>query len=219
MTVSLKICNDALTYAKQDAQISSIDEESVESTRCLRIYENTRKSILQDFNWGFNVRTEKLTVISSEGLSDGYQYSYALPSNLLTIIKIGDVNDRFMTYQEGNKLNIWEKSLSADGKSVEIHSNVELAQAKVAIDVDTVALYDPLFEEYFAYSMAMKLATMYRIDAKLYAQVQSEYAYAMSRAKEHCSNQDSVAWDDHNEYVTARNGNGVNYGQNNNIEL
>ena len=219
MTINLEMCNLGLAYAKQDATISDITEESVQAKRCSRIYDITRKSILQEFNWGFNTRTEKLALISSGVLTDGYTYAYALPSNLLTVIKLGDVNDQFMTYEYGNQRNIWEKALSSDGKKVEIHSNVELAQAKVTLDVETVALYDPLFKEYFAYALAMKLATAYRIDDKLYKQVKSEYLVALTNAKEHTSNQDRTAWDDSNEYVTARNGNGVTYGETSNIKL
>ena len=122
MTIDLETCNLGLAYAKQDATISDITEESVQAKRCRRIYDITRKVVLQDFNWGFNTRTEKLALISSGVLTDGYTYAYALPSNLLTIIKLGDINDKFMTFEYGNELNIWEKALSADGKSVEIHS-------------------------------------------------------------------------------------------------
>jgi hypothetical protein len=95
-----------------------------------------------------------------------------------------------------------------------------LAQAKISLDIETIALYPALVREYFAYALAMKLATAYRIDDKLYKQVQGEYFVAQANAKEHSANQDRTAWDNSNEYVTDRNGNGVvNGNENSNIKL
>lgn len=196
------ICNNGLGYARQDVSITSIDENSVPAKRCKRFYELNRQSLLSEFPWNFATKVVKLSQLDVV-LNDGFQFSYQFPAGALRILTVATEDTIYEVTNYENKNNEWNPVLGADNKSQEIHSSIENAYALVIFNVTTETVYDPKFAEYLSYSLAVKLANLYKITDKKTLLI--EFVEARDEAYAFHANQKSMKFDTTNDYVDSRN--------------
>jgi hypothetical protein len=88
MASVLDICNLALSHIGEAANLSSIDppEGSVAAELCSRFYAIARDNVLVMHDWGF--ATRRALPVSLADVPAGWQYAYALPADLLKVIKV-----------------------------------------------------------------------------------------------------------------------------------
>lgn len=200
MTVSTEICNLALGIAKQDATIVSLSDSSTAAKRCDRFYAPLLKSLLQSYPWSFARRVVYLSLLD-EASTKGYAYVYAFPSSALRLETVridgtgGDViidRDQYAVFA------------SSDLKSKQIHTNIEKAKAEITVDIVDENMFDPIFIEYFAAALAVKLGLIYKLNQSDMNDIKQHYAEMKSVAEASTSNEELRSFDTENEYIDVR---------------
>lgn len=80
------ICTTAC-YLVGAEDVSSFDDETRESRLCSRLYDTTKRQLLQCHPWVFAKKQISLARLTDEPLFD-YEYAYQLPSDYLRMVKI-----------------------------------------------------------------------------------------------------------------------------------
>jgi hypothetical protein len=99
MASEVDICNLALGYIGQAANITSLAERSVEAQLCAKFYPIARKTLLEMATWSFSTRRVKLAQVANPTLAIAqgvdanatqgtWQYAYALPNNVINAISV-----------------------------------------------------------------------------------------------------------------------------------
>lgn len=93
------ICNLALGYLGDTANITSLAERSVQAQFCSRFYPIARKTLLEMHNWGFATKRVKLAEVTNPTLAIAqgvdptidqgtWLYAYALPSDAVNTLAV-----------------------------------------------------------------------------------------------------------------------------------
>lgn len=93
MTSIVDICNLALSRLGDAATVSSIDppEGSVQAQHCARFYAVAVREALDAFDWNFATKRATLARYANAVVPPGFQFGYALPTDLLHVIRIENV--------------------------------------------------------------------------------------------------------------------------------
>jgi len=89
MASAVDICNLALSFVGDRANVSSIDppEGSAQAEHCARWYPIARDRLLSEHNWNFATKRAALALLSSVSIS-GWSYAYAMPADCMTAIAV-----------------------------------------------------------------------------------------------------------------------------------
>lgn len=81
MTSEVTICNLALSFLGDEANITSIDPgtESVQAEHCARFYALARDQVLAEGEWGFALRRKPLVELADVTPPESWGYTYAVP--------------------------------------------------------------------------------------------------------------------------------------------
>lgn len=103
ITSVIDICNMALDYCNV-RNITSMDEDTKQSKKCLMWYDTIRKSLLLNMNASFSIKRAILAEVTNIKIAYGYDKAYSLPADCLQVLNLDSpINDRY--YQiEGNYL-------------------------------------------------------------------------------------------------------------------
>lgn len=83
------ICNMALDQLNQ-ANITSLDENTKQSKKCRQWYDVTRQSLLLNMNASFSIARAVLPEVVGFATMNGYEKAYMLPKNCLQVLSVGD---------------------------------------------------------------------------------------------------------------------------------
>lgn len=154
MATVIDICNLALSYLGDEANIVSIDppEGSVQATHCAKFYPMARNELLELHPWRFATVSVQLAEVDNPG--DEWDHAYAWPSNAIRLLSIyhPDTPD---------KLNVETVPFSCEmnsGGDQIIFTNLEAAYAKYIRVVDDTTMFSPLFVQALAWHLAYMLA-------------------------------------------------------------
>lgn len=88
MASEVDICNTALSHLGSDAQISSISppDGSREAGYCKRFYPLARKEMIEQHNWSFALKRQRLAQVTNNSI--GWLYAYALPGDCLKPVRV-----------------------------------------------------------------------------------------------------------------------------------
>lgn len=169
MTTVVKICNMALAHVGQP-RISNISE----SNECDLFYEQVRDEELEGFDYYFGIARQSLAEKASNPLSKQWDYAYAIPSNLKTMIAITnedarETDPKYPFIVEGATL----------------YTNVVRAQAIYAADSDDPSLWSALFRDAVAYKLASRIAIPITQRADFARWAMEQYQGCVSRAQAH----------------------------------
>ena len=144
ITSVLDICNMALDYCNVK-NITSMDEDTKQSRKCLMWYDNVRKSLLLNMNASFSIKRAVLVEVVNHTPVYGYNKAYALPSDCLQVLNLDSpTHDRY--YQiEGNYLH------------VEQNHEGELIKIRYIADIKDVTKFDAEFCDCLALKLAEKI--------------------------------------------------------------
>lgn len=157
MASVIDICNLALSHIGDRANITSIDppEGSVQAEHCARFYPIARDTLLRMHPWTFAVKRVQL---ASAALivpaAHPWQYSYAAPGDLLTILGIYsgarqfDENADEYEYEIGNDTN----------NTRVIFTNCDAATMRYVSLVTDSTRFPPLFTQAVSWMLASHLA-------------------------------------------------------------
>lgn len=142
VTSKIDICNMALDYCN-GRNITSFDEETKESKKCSAWYDIARKSLLMNLNASFSIKRAVLAENTKYEKIYGYEKAFALPSDLLQVLNVGNpLEDNY--YQiECNYLhtNVKDKNICI----------------RYIADVEDVTKYDSEFCDLLALKLAEKI--------------------------------------------------------------
>lgn len=137
-----EICNLALAKIGSYT-VSSIDEASNEARQLKRVWDNTRRMLLRDYDWNFATFEATLSQLDGQEAFN-YDYAYALPSDYLRAIKF----DRTFSSPSQTAWKI------AGGKLYSDLSDATEAKLEYTADVTDTTLWDDVFANAFAYYIA-----------------------------------------------------------------
>lgn len=154
MSSAVDICNLALSHLGDSASVASIDppENSAQAAHCARFYPMARDRLLQMHPWSFAVRREALALLVSEAAMTTWQYAYAAPNDLLTMLSVlaEDASDETQT-------EAFDREAMAGGAEV-ILTNQEDAVGRFTVRVTDPARFSPLFVDCLSWLLASDLA-------------------------------------------------------------
>lgn len=130
------LCNSALQKLGATS-ISSLSDNSREARQCNIAYDSNRRSELRKYRWNFAIKREILTPLSAAPVFD-YTYAFQIPSDCLRVLNPPGsdwvVEGRTILTNSGNTLNL-----------------------RYISDVTDLTLWDPVFYDATAISMAMDM--------------------------------------------------------------
>lgn len=81
MASAVDICNLALSHFGQDANLSSLTEQSIEAEHCSRFYPIALNELLEEFDWSFARKRATLAEVTND--REDFEYRYARPADCL----------------------------------------------------------------------------------------------------------------------------------------
>lgn len=143
-TSKTEVCNSALIYLGANT-INSLNDSSKNARLCNDQYDKLRKSLLRSHPWNFALTRKDLSQTNNTP-AYGFSNEYLLPSDVLRVwdTNIGDVEWKVeINPKTGNKVLLTDEGA------------VSILYIK---DVTDTTLFDPMFEEALATSIAYHLA-------------------------------------------------------------
>lgn len=148
MSSEVSQCNLGIAALGEKAFIQSLDENSVAAKYCKLFYDPARRSALRAHGWNFAKGRVDLALLG-DGPSP-WAYQYALPSNCL---RARYINPAY----PGEKVP-FEIALDSSGSVKVINTDRETATLIYTVDVTNPNIFDPLFVDVMAASLAWRLA-------------------------------------------------------------
>lgn len=170
------ICNLALDDLKQSPITSITTPRSNVELACARHYDQARAESLEAHPWKFATKRVDLTPDDSEIIPFGYTYAYALPSDYIRLVSIGDdyLRDYKRDYQIEDGYLLLPAGNDADGTTLYV---------RYVYDITTVAQFTPLFIRYLAKRMALNMANKFTISATLKQMLIDDFTKIETEAK------------------------------------
>lgn len=154
MTSVVEIYNKALANLNESSVIS-IDEDSEEATICRIHYDDSRRYVISEGDWGFCTDIVKLGLLSKDDVT-GWDYVYMYPQVALKIIRL--FNKDGITINNINDSNLVNFETQNRGINTVILSNLEQAYAKIIIDVTNNNLMSPAFIDALTWRLTSLIA-------------------------------------------------------------
>ena len=103
ITSVIDICNMALDYCNVK-NLTSLEEDTKQSTICARWYDTVRKSLLLNLNASFSIKRAILPEVVNHKIAYGYKKAYSLPSDCLQVLNLDSPTDDKYYQIEGEYL-------------------------------------------------------------------------------------------------------------------
>lgn len=108
MASAVDICNLGLSHFGQDANLSSLTEQSIEAEHCSRFYPIALNELLEEFDWSFARKRATLAELTND--REDFEYRYARPADCLKERRVlpdgygDDLNDVTDFQREGSNI-------------------------------------------------------------------------------------------------------------------
>lgn len=178
MKVSNKtdVCNLALIELEQ-ATVSDIDRgNSLQAEDCKIVYDQSRSSLLSQYDWTFALTTAKLNEIdNSKNILKEYAHQYQLPDGFLRLFKVYD----------GDKLLVprpnFKPPYVLEGGC--ILSDASSCVVKYVYDMEEVVRFPPLFIDCLALDIAIRLTRTFQCSSTYQQQLMMKFERLFAKAK------------------------------------
>ena len=176
MASDVDICNLALSFIGDDANVSSISppEGSRQAEHCARFFPIARDGLLQMQRWNFASKRVALAALTN--VHDQWQYTYAVPADLMDAVDVipSDAADDYAIAYWPSDQPAWLHNYSpvlaagqyvpqkysievdASGNTV-VYTNIENALLRYQARVTDTAKFPPLFVTCLAWHLASML--------------------------------------------------------------
>ncbi|GFO72897.1 hypothetical protein BJAS_P3433 [Bathymodiolus japonicus methanotrophic gill symbiont] len=161
MTSVVEIYNKALANLNESSVIN-VDEDSEEATICRIHYDDCRRYVISEGNWGFCTDVAQLSVLSKDDVT-GWDYVYIYPQVALKVINLFNADaikiNKFNDYYSNTHNNyIKDFETQNRGTNTVILSNLENAHAKIIVDVTNNNLMSPAFIDALTWRLTSLIA-------------------------------------------------------------
>lgn len=157
MASVIDICNLALSHIGDRANVNSINppETSIQSEHCARFYPFALDTLLRMHPWTFATRRRLLADISLVvPAAHPWQYAYAVPADLVTILGIYSGARQF-----DEDAHEYEYEIGNDGNSTQvIYTNCDAATMRYVAEVTDSTRFPALFTQALSWLLASHLA-------------------------------------------------------------
>jgi hypothetical protein len=158
MATEVDICNLALSFLGDSAQITGIDpaDGSAQAEACARFYDIALNGILEMHPWGFATKYVALTEITTNERTE-WDYSYQVPADMLRPLLVlpPDTIDDYPA-QPANQVEFTVEQDEND--DLVIYTDQEEAVLRYVAYVTNTGLFPPLFQMALSYHLAGLLA-------------------------------------------------------------
>lgn len=186
MASDIIVANMALRNIGTGVTIASLSENSQAAKACRLYFDDSRDSVLRDFDWPFARKTEALALVEESPNSE-WDFSYTYPTDCVMFRKIlsGLRND-----SQGTKVP-FEVGNSDDSRI--ILTDQASAEGKYTRRVTNPILFPPDFVEAFAWKLGFQIAgsLLQGEAAGMRGTAAKMYAYVLSGAKANSANEES----------------------------
>lgn len=173
MAAEVDICNLALAYLGDEANVASINppDQSAQASHCARFYPQARDELLEMHTWQFATTRAALALASNP--SSSWQYAYAAPANVLNYLAVldpsatGDYSMQaplaYVANASGQPgLGVYSPQpyvveTAADGSEI-VLTNQQNAVLRYTLSMSDTTKFSPTFVEALARLLAAKLA-------------------------------------------------------------
>lgn len=160
MTSVVEIYNKALANLNESSVIN-VDEDSEEATICRIHYDDCRRYVISEGNWGFCTDVVKLGLLSKDDVT-GWDYVYIYPQIALKVINLFNADDikinKFNDYYKPDNHYTRRFETQNRGRNTVILSNIENAHAKIIVDVTNNNLMSPAFIDALTWRLTSLIA-------------------------------------------------------------
>lgn len=203
MTSKVDICNLALVEAKYDETIESLDEHSVASERCKRLYDICRKEVLCSYPWSFANKRVKTPRVAED--IEGFKYAYSYPADCLRVLNVYKDDTGFKVKNFTDRLPENTRVALHEGVKV-VACNYEEPFIEYVYDTELEGNFSQLFVRLLYLEMALrlgKLAGMDNDDLKLIA-AQIQQAADLARVQSSVESDNHLDIIEDNYYINVR---------------
>jgi hypothetical protein len=166
ITTDVEVCNLALARLGQKP-ISSLSDADDASAVCDLHYDTTRRALLRSYVFNFAKKVDELTVSSTETPAFGYESAFALPSDFIRLLSLGDYTINADTpaglYDIVGNFIYTDQEDSAD--------TLNICYIR---DNETVAQWDALFVKLMYLELAKAMAYAFTLKPSLVVQLDNE---------------------------------------------
>lgn len=168
MANKIQIWNMALALIGEQS-VQSASEQSANVDILNRVYDITRKALLEECPWDFAAKVVELAPTTQTPVD--YAYEFALPSDMIYLVDV--------VYPSGTSATKEEYQVR-QGKLVMDSSQVYVEYTQ---DITDTAKYSPLFVEALSFGLAMKIAPVRTESAAIQQNMANGYLTAVSKAR------------------------------------
>lgn len=158
MASDVDICNLALAYLGDVADVSSMSENSVQAQLCTRFYPIARDGLLEMHTWGFSTRRVVLAQLANTWPQ--WRYAYACPNDAVNLLGVlpPESRDDYANPRDGHvETRPFANELNDSGVQVILTDQPNATLRYTALVTDTTQ-FSPLFVTTLAWHLASMLA-------------------------------------------------------------
>lgn len=172
MSSKTEICNLAVSWLGGNRITSVEHDDTLEARLCRANYEMSRTSVLEEREWTFAAKRIELTPMADEP-SFGFRNKFMLPSHLLRVIGVYNINDKNVQQPE-------TITYLVEGNT--ILCNEEVIHVKYISDEINTALFSSLFNQALAAHIASNICTALTENVTLQSNMYMLYEDKLYRA-------------------------------------
>lgn len=171
-----QICNLALCRIEQNSISSFENDDSVQAQFCRMIFEQSKASLLAQYNWTFAIAEAKLQEVEIENLIKEYSHWYALPAEFLRLVGLYNGFG-----QEIIAITDLKPPYVIEGKFLK--TDVTDCCLKFVEDVDEVSRFSSLFVDCLVLDLAIRLTKLFNSSSTYLQELYQEFLMQIEKAK------------------------------------
>lgn len=151
MPSAVNLANLALSHIGDEANLSSLTEQSAQAEHCNRYYPIVRRMLIERHTWSFATRRAALAEVSDEPPAS-WGYAYALPALCLKpfAVLLPESTD------DAEPQPFVVETLATGAKV--LYTNAEDAVLRYVVDVEDTSKFTPLFDVALSHLLAAYIA-------------------------------------------------------------
>ncbi|EIP99332.1 hypothetical protein OpiT1DRAFT_03846 [Opitutaceae bacterium TAV1] len=179
MATDVEICNQALARVGEKI-VTSLDDDTEVSRRCLVHYAPTVREVLRDGQWHCATHRVALAPLAEKPAFE-WQYQFSLPPDFLRMITLNG-NDVSNPASDCPLFEVAGPVLFSDVAEARIVYVRDLAQPAASANAPTLERIDPICESAIVLKLAAKLAWAFQSSRTLQESLLAEYEQQLVRA-------------------------------------
>ena len=212
MASVVQICNMALSRIGNSQRIDSLTERSIQAEQCSLFYEQTRDTVLRDFNWPFATKFQVLAEVATNP-DPSHAYSYAMPTDCLKARGIVDqlfpVSSQYVgawadePVMRINRAVIPFRVIQGDSTRL-IATSVSPATLEYTARIEDPGLFDSMFISALAWKLAVELSLPLAKEQNVAASCEQQYQSTLLAAAAVAFNESSAVGFPESSFIQGR---------------